>query len=256
MSQVGYQLGAQLTADAATDVPLPPAPPSLPPPPLPSFGTEKSKFFKIVADRSSSDVGGCQDVQRLLKNRQDSFNRELQWLLFNKHVPSLIQEGPQCGLVALWMASPLLELKDSVSLEEIVRVALERGYTAQGEMFSAANMASLAEEVLCCRAELLLGGMDGRNQWKLLHHLTSGHPALIPYDEDCNHEPCLRNGHRAHWAIITGVLFGLKSRPLSEVYQEDSAIAGLFHSPADSPPPCTLDSTEIYLLAKQGKSLR
>lgn len=24
------------------------------------------------------------------------------------------------------------------------------------------------------------------------------------YDEDYNHEPCQRNGHRAHWAVISG----------------------------------------------------
>nr|XP_033811210.1 UPF0692 protein C19orf54 homolog [Geotrypetes seraphini] len=252
MSETSDQLVVWPKVNATRNAPLPPAPP---PPPLPSFETERKKFFKMVADRSASDVGGCQDVKKLLKNRQDSFNRELQWLLFYKHVPSLIQEGPQCGLVALWMAGPLLQFKASISIEEIVQVALERGYTAQGEMFSATHMACLAEEVFCCRAELL-EGMDGKNQWKLLHHLTAGHPALVPYDEDCNHEPCMRSGHRAHWAIITGVLFGLKGRPRSKVYKEDPDITGLFYPHADSPPPCIPEIAEVYLLAKQGKSLR
>ena len=29
---------------------------------------------------------------------------------------------------------------------------------------------------------------------------------LVPYDTDFNQEPCLRKGHRAHWALIIGKL--------------------------------------------------
>ena len=29
---------------------------------------------------------------------------------------------------------------------------------------------------------------------------------LVPYDTDFNQEPCLKKGHRAHWALIIGKL--------------------------------------------------
>lgn len=38
--------------------------------------------------------------------------------------------------MALWMAGALLHLPEAIPLERIVQVALEKEYTAQGEMFS------------------------------------------------------------------------------------------------------------------------
>ncbi|XP_061452778.1 actin maturation protease isoform X2 [Rhineura floridana] len=181
---------------------LAPAPPPLPAPPPPR--PCGAQLLKAALEQAGT---GDQDgVRELLRRRKASFSEHLKWLLFNNPVPSLIQEGPQCGLVALWMAGALLSLPKAISLERIVQVALERGYTAQGEMFSAANMSRLAEEVLPCQTELLSGGLEGENYGRILQHLSAGFPVLIPYDEDSNHEPCLRNGYKAHWAIASGTL--------------------------------------------------
>lgn len=79
------------------------------------------------------------------------------------------------------MAEALLSTPDSVSLERLVQVAKERGYTAQGEMFSVADMAKLAQETLDCQAELLCGGLGGPNRERVLQHLITGHPLLIPH---------------------------------------------------------------------------
>ncbi|KAE8585657.1 hypothetical protein XENTR_v10021394 [Xenopus tropicalis] len=230
-------------------------PPPLPPPPqihlLPPT-VAKCKFFKKVAENSDPSTGGCEELKKMIKNRQSRFNGELKWLLYNQYVPSLIQEGPQCGLVALWMAGKLLNLAHEAPLQTIVEAAVSRGYTAQGEMFSAANMAVLAKEVFGCRSELLTGGMDGENKGKILQQLTSGLPVLIPYDEDFNHEPCQREGHRAHWAVISGVLFGVRCGSFSP----DPDIPGLCYPSSDSPSLEDLNIQEIYLVAKQGKSLR
>ncbi|XP_074872758.1 actin maturation protease isoform X2 [Carettochelys insculpta] len=154
------------------------------------------------------------------------------------------------------MAGSLLNLSQDVSLERILQVALERGYTAQGEMFSAADMAQLAEEVFQCQAELLLGGLEGENRVRILRHLTTGWPLLLPYDEDFNHEPCRKRGHKAHWAVISGVVLGLQGGTLSPACQEDREIRGLFRPGPASPPPALEHVAEIYLLAKQGKSQR
>ncbi|XP_075692222.1 actin maturation protease [Rhinoderma darwinii] len=230
--------------------PLPPPPPPVLCPPPPS--QVKSKFFKKVAENSDPSVGGCDELKRLIKNQQERFGGHLKWLLYNQHIPSLIQEGPQCGLVALWMAGGILSKKHEVTLDHIVQVATTKGYTINGEMFSADHMSCLAEEIFGCHCELLTGGMEGENRETILCHLTAGRPVLIPYDEDFNHEPCQRDGHRAHWAVISGGLLGMQNGS----FEPDPQVPRLFH-----PPPCpstlnTDDIEQLYLVAKQGKSLR
>ncbi|XP_064359171.1 actin maturation protease [Dromaius novaehollandiae] len=185
-----------------------------------------------------------------------SFSGHLKWLLFHRPVPSLIQEGPQCGLVALWMAAALLEPPREVSLEQIVQAARDRAFTAQGEMFSAAAMAALAQELFPCRAELLAGGLDGENRPRVLRHLAAGRPLLVPYDEDSNHEPCCRRGHKAHWAVVSGALLGLRSPALSPGCRKDAEIPGLFHAAPGPRLPPAEEVAEVFVLAQQGKSRR
>ncbi|XP_023564012.1 UPF0692 protein C19orf54 homolog [Octodon degus] len=243
--------------------PVPPPPP-LPPPPamraIPPhvYGLEKSQLLKEALEKAGPNPKGQEDVRRLLKLHKDRFRSDLQWILFCADLPSLIQEGPQCGLVALWMAGALLAPPSGVPLERLVQVAMDRGYTAQGEMFSVANMGRLAQETLGCQTELLHSGLGGPNRDLILQHLIAGHPLLVPYDEDFNHEPCKRKGHKAHWAVSAGVLLGVQAVPHLG-YAEDLELPGLFH-PVPSTPcqlpllPKESSSGAIFLLCKQGKS--
>lgn len=203
--------------------------------------------------------GNYTEACQLLKQRENCFRQDLKWLLVNAYVPSLIQDGPQCGLVALWMAAHLRQPQLTVAMETVVQTAVGRGYTAQGEMFSAHSMALLAEELCACKVELLSGGLAGRNSVAIIKHLWGGQPVLIPYDEDFNHEPCQRNGHRAHWAVASGVLLGFDQGSVnSEHAQSDPTLPWLYLTDSSRLPcPATLKSpTEVYILAKQGKSLR
>ncbi|KAL0972899.1 hypothetical protein UPYG_G00196200 [Umbra pygmaea] len=225
--------------------PTSPPPPPGPPPPTASSGPSKKKLYQAIAAGNSPVEGDHAEARLLLSQRESNFRRDLQWRLFNKYVPSLIQDGPQCGLVALWMAGHLRRPPLSVPMETLVQTALDRGYTAQGEMFSAGDMAMLAEEVTGCRAELLSGGMSGDNSI---------------YDEDFNHEPCQRSGHRAHWAVASGVLLGLEQGTVgTEDTQPDPTLPWLL-LPQDEPTgpfSCpTAGIRESHILAKQGKSLR
>ncbi|XP_012668384.1 UPF0692 protein C19orf54 homolog isoform X1 [Otolemur garnettii] len=244
--------------------PIPPPPPILPPPPAKGaapphvFGLEKSQLLKEALEKAGPVPRGREDVKRLLKLHKDRFRSDLQWILFCADLPSLIQEGPQCGLVALWMAGTLLLPPNGIPLERLVQVALERGYTAQGEMFSVANMGRLAQEVLGCQTKLLCGGLGSPNRDLVLQHLVTGHPLLIPYDEDFNHEPCQKQGHKAHWAVSAGVLLGVQHIP-SHGYTEDPELPGLFYPVPGTPcQPLSLpeEGSEgtVYLLSKQGKS--
>ncbi|XP_077707225.1 actin maturation protease isoform X6 [Canis aureus] len=118
------------------------------------------------------------------------------------------------------------------------------------------------------------GSMDGRHapgttQWHPAGETCAGgHGERLhgpgrdvlrtSYDEDFNHEPCQRKGHKAHWAVSAGVLLGVQAVP-SPGYAEDPELPGLFH-PAPStlhqPPSLPEDGSSgaVYLLSKQGKS--
>ncbi|KAI5623800.1 UPF0692 protein C19orf54-like [Silurus asotus] len=241
-----------------SSLPSPPPPPPPPPaqasaPLLPS----KKKLYQAIAEGRTAVEGDFQEACLLLKQRESSFRKDLQWVLFNTYVPSLIQDGPKCGLVALWMAAHLMKPAMTVSMESIMQIAVNRGYTAQGEMFSASNMALLAEEVCGFRAQRLSGGMMGNNAALILKHLTDGQPILIPYDEDFNHEPCSRRGHKAHWAVASGVLLGLAEGSVSgKQLSTDTTLPWLHLGRGSAPADCLKNPAEVHILAKQGKSLR
>ncbi|TKS80972.1 UPF0692 protein C19orf54 -like protein [Collichthys lucidus] len=239
--------------------PPPPPPAPGPPPPPPTASQPKKKLYQTIASNRSAVEGNHTEARLLLSQRESSFRKDLQWILVNTYVPSLIQDGPQCGLVALWMSAHLRQPQLSIDMETVVQTALRRGYTAQGEMFSAHNMALLAEEVCGCKAELLSGGLSDNNAAAIVTHLWRRQPVLIPYDEDYNHEPCQRSGHRAHWAVASGVLLGLDQGSVSKEHTEPDATLPWLYLTTDSSCPCPVHNAavkEVYILAKQGKSLR
>ncbi|XP_008481341.1 UPF0692 protein C19orf54 homolog [Diaphorina citri] len=92
-------------------------------------------------------------------------------------------------------------------------------------MFSVANLKSLCNQVLGSNQLIIHHGTQGleKDRKFIADHLKTGAVALIPYDADYNHDPCLKHGLKAHWALIFGLL---------EPEDED----------------------EVYLLARQGKS--
>ncbi|XP_075329480.1 actin maturation protease isoform X2 [Odontesthes bonariensis] len=222
----------------SVEFPLSPPPPPPPPPPCapPPASAPKKKLYQTIAS-SRSPVEGNYTEACLLLSRRES----------------------RCGLVALWMAAHLRQPPLSLNMETVIQTATSRGYTTQGEMFSAYNMALLAEEVCGCKVELLSGGLSGINGTTMVTHLWGGQPVLIPYDEDCNHEPCQRGGHRAHWAAASGVLLGLDQGSLRKEHaQADPSLPWLCLA-TDGCSPCPAGSAalrEVYILAKQGKSLR
>lgn len=236
-----------------------------PPPPLPvcapathSGPTQKKKLYQTIASSRTPVEGDYTEARTLLGQRESSFRTDLQWILVNTYVPSLIQDGPQCGLVALWMAAQLRQPQMDINMDTVTQTAADRGYTAQGEMFSAQNMALLAEEVCCCKAELLSGGLQDENAATIIKHLWHRQPVLIPYDEDFNHAPCTRSGQRAHWAVASGILLGFDQGSLSSQHARPDESLSWLHVPNDACP-CPINDApprEVHILAKQGKSLR
>ncbi|KAK4009825.1 UPF0692 protein C19orf54 homolog [Daphnia magna] len=173
-----------------------------------------------------------------------------------QNTPTILQNGPQCGLVALAMAAQ--SHGQAIDTDSIFQKALNMGITKKGELFSSFATCELAT---CIEMKPLLLNDGFHDAEVLLRYLISDKMLLVPYDADCNHAPCLKNGHKAHWALLIGVLFqvdnsfnhnnGCCSRELlrQNIYRISDV-----HANCDLP--SQVDKENIYFLAKHGKSKR
>lgn len=131
------------------------------------------------------------------------------------NIPSILQVGPTCGLTALSMLT-----NGSPAANELLKIAKQRNYTNQGEMFSAKNLFKLICDTLeecatkktttdtaCELAQFECQLHEGQlNCAKVRDCLLNGACIFAAYDPDFNNTPCLKFGHRAHWALIVGFL--------------------------------------------------
>ncbi|XP_071497877.1 actin maturation protease-like [Diadema antillarum] len=245
---------------ASNPVPPPPPPPLRTCKPVPSTSSASgSVHTPVLNEEEETRV----TIQRLPDWRVISDPDScLRWLACNRQVTHVGQEGPTCGLVALSMAAMMLGLPGR-TLAVILDAARNRGFTLQGEMFSAKNTLKLAEEELEMTGMLLSGDLRS-NILEILKHLAKGLPVLIPYDADYNHEPASRNGHRAHWAVLTGFLLSfppdMKTTLPMECKKDLFATNLVYLSPPWSAedianlPKLLMHTSHIYMFARQGKS--
>ncbi|XP_072163084.1 actin maturation protease-like [Diadema setosum] len=241
----------------------------VPPPPPPPLRTSKPVQSTSSASGSVHTPGLNEEeetrvtIQRLPDWRvisdRDSCSR---WLACNRQVTHVGQEGPTCGLVALSMAAIMLGLPGK-TLAAILEAAKNRDFTRQGEMFSAKNTLTLAQEELEMTGRLLSGDLMS-NTLQILTHLAKSLPVLIPYDADYNHEPASRKGHRAHWAVLTGFLLSfppdMKTTLPVECKKDLSTTNLVYLTPPWSAedianlPKLLMHTPHIYVFARQGKS--
>lgn len=238
------------------------APP--PPPPPPSMAPLKDLSVKNI-------VGAVLMIaQEPTSSSQEQFRQKLK-VIIEKDIPDLsskvllssnfpvrpiMQDGPCCGIVALAMAAQMLKKETTASY--VLQRSQCLGLSLQGELFSAYNMAKLAEDTLDCTSEVL-DMRDPESKENLLGHLSNSHPVLVPYDGDGNNAPCLKNGHKAHWALLTGFLVSL-AKPLgldNQDITEDTDLCPLYHiKPKKSVPLYNriLSSPDVFVYGIQGKS--
>ncbi|KAK6036677.1 hypothetical protein COOONC_25818 [Cooperia oncophora] len=114
-------------------------------------------------------------------------------------VDPVIQNGPQCGLVALSMAAQLLSLERK-DVSQIFDIAKKLGFTNQGEMFSAEWLRQLACSLWPIHS-MVTSVPDAST---MIKWIDGGAALLIAYDCAKNYEPAMRNGHGAHWALLVG----------------------------------------------------
>ena len=92
-----------------------------------------------------------------------------------------------------------------VSAAAVQDAAVKRGFSRRGEMFSCDDLCALANDLLGGRADAKVEDGDLIRDVRLLwEEFSNGSLLLVPYDTDFNQEPCLRKGHKAHWALIVG----------------------------------------------------
>lgn len=135
------------------------------------------------------------------------------WLCRDQNVALRIQSGPSCGLVALQLSiEHLLQARTDADVDALLRCAVQRKCSKLGEMFIAAELAAVANEVYSGRLGSLsvrllaldeLPDADARVS-AIVRHLRHGALALIAYDADKDNTPAQLGGSRAHWAVIKG----------------------------------------------------
>ncbi|XP_013411107.1 UPF0692 protein C19orf54 homolog [Lingula anatina] len=238
---------------------LPAVPPPPPPAPPSSIGIIRGTPSSLKETQCDAAYPDCKtEVRRACTFLKNRLPEDTILLSHNRVVASILQEGPMCGLCALSMATEMTGKKVDVDL--IFSTAKDRQFTKQGEMFSAADMMSLAEEITQEKCVLLDKSLQ---TCIVVSHLIKGNPVLVPYDSDCNHEPCLKEGRKAHWAVLTGVLFVMSDHQSSvqdQNYEQDDRLNYLYHSKGDYSDLSleqlsNLNSNcDIYFFAKQGKS--
>lgn len=218
----------------------------------------------------------CLEIISDITNKQedssvDDINLARKWLLYYREVPTRLQgKLPRCGLSAVSMAAELINLKrilgdDNVvssaqkpyeeELNNLLTLAKSRGFSDQGEMYSAENLAHLAEEFYGVKCSVISNAFE--DQHSTVSQLLKGSAVLVPYDADKNNKPCLENGHRAHWALLTGVLCELCDNSIDwTLFEQDVDVPMLFCvSPLQSfvlPANCKLG--HVYFCIKHGKS--
>lgn len=96
---------------------------------------------------------------------------------YYKSLDGYLQDGPQCGLVALMMCTHSPN-KDTVEL--LCKYAKTKGYTFNGEIFSVDDMADLAKYYLPnnTTVEIFDGDLFST---RIENFLLNGGLALVPY---------------------------------------------------------------------------
>ncbi|XP_023245519.1 UPF0692 protein CG33108 [Copidosoma floridanum] len=171
-----------------TPPPTPPAPPSA----LSITVLPPKTYARVFTDP-------YQEIQSLIF-RYELNDADIKYYC---HLKPIRQQGPQCGLVALAMAAQ--EYPRKIAAAELYEDARQSGFTQHGEIYSVDSMAKLAAKYMADHRPEILRNLEDY-PYTITRALTSGAKVLIPYDSDLNNAPTLKRGHKAHWALLVGLI--------------------------------------------------
>ena len=130
------------------------------------------------------------------------------YIVYDRPLPSRLQDGPTCGLCALSIAARSLQhagalpdnVKDESDIAAMVEAARAAGASNNGEMFVADHLADLARSFYGLQASV-----KAADPAVMIDRLSKGDLILIAYDRDSNNSPRQTSGANAHWALIRGM---------------------------------------------------
>jgi len=194
---------------------------------------------------------------------KDNLMYDEKLLCIGHEIPAKLQDGPQCGLVSLWMAGQYLSPSNAHDVFDIQEKAQELNYTRHGEMFSCLNMAKLANELFECKAHREKGSHAILTKLENMLEIIAKDQklVLVPYDSGADQWPSTNQGDKAHWGVIFGIalIMPFKNKVFDEAKHLDGYLSYL------KPPISqeTIDEilkdkkeTRYLLMVRQGKSKR
>lgn len=120
------------------------------------------------------------------------------------------QIGPSCGLCALAIAYCLvtkqtIDMKLPNKLKDLYKVAKQRKFTWEGEMFRIDELFEVARTLYM---NVKLSDMSSLSSRDAVKIFLSGGTIVIPYDSMFgNYEPGLLKGTRAHYCVVVGFVW-------------------------------------------------
>lgn len=160
------------------------------------------------------------------------------------------------------MAGQFLDPDNEIDVNGIQEKAVQLQFTRHGEMFSAKNMATLAENTFLCDAEKVKADAILTNLESLLDILCiQERLMLVPYDSDADQWPCMKQGTKAHWGLIFGLalMMPAKNKALKAAEYLDGYTSHLKPPLSSAAKKAILDdASEIrfLLMLRQSKSKR
>eukprot|EP00038_Savillea_parva_P012579 m.205599 g.205599 ORF g.205599 m.205599 type:complete len:517 (-) comp23016_c0_seq1:82-1632(-) len=158
------------------------------------------------------------------------------WAFQVLSVPWQRQIGPSCGLAALRMVRDFFleqaandngaeTTSAAAQMPSLLKAAQERGFTSDGEVFVASDLAALATDVCGLRCDVR--ACTALTPLDIVKALTAGHCIIVPYDSHPGTRlPSLSGGRSAHYGVIVGAMIldaGVTDAPAPAPMRKDAA---------------------------------
>lgn len=181
---------------------------------------------RLVDFLPATALGDADIANDISRGVEACVGREIDVDAFVARVPSQRQVGPTCGLTALRMAMDAFGVAAEDGDSSLLARAAAKGFTTDGEMFSAEALADVAAS--CCGLDASLVDFSTVGAGDVRRALAEAALLVVPYDRGAGtSEPAALGGASAHWCLIVGAV-GPRAGTSSEgrVRLRDVAAAG------------------------------
>lgn len=141
-------------------------------------------------------------------------------------------------------------------LDDLLASARRLSISESGELFDATHLLELGR---LHAPHVEWTAIEWTNADQCTSVLDQGGVVLVAYDKDGNNEPCLKNGSKAHWAVVNGYAHPGKGAEDAIIRRfETTSSPALITAAFEELPSRNLASTppsNLYLLCYHGKSL-